>query len=328
MKANFSSGFSNNDEHDGFVTHYELPFLIEDVRILQRLPKGSNQFKFAFYGFILTIYGGATLLLYTIEMEYLYQILKRIESSNFLFAITWSCNTLLPLMLLYLCKMTIALVYINKLLSSEEHIIYKTLFIPPITGLPLSGFIAFKALRKAKFDLPVPRIYSFLLELTFGKCRKNNSHVILWISLCLGNAVALSVSMNIPFTVLLISGNSLLYGSALISIVLLALAMVCLLATAFALDQMCIRHNSLIIRPSHAFQLAGILLLCMFAMLSLAGFTASIHFLLIMSRKTNMVRSVSQSVSAIIHIIIVPLITGVFPLIKKKLNSILKHLLN
>ena len=109
-------------------------------------------------------------------------------------------------------------------------------------------------------------------------------------------SLTLTPGVHIPYAILLLSTNYLLYATALAAIYLLLSAAICFTAVIYTIDQMfCVNAEFRLTRRQGFWQVYR-LPLTMVAFTGAASFAASLHLLLFLSKNGQKAQSISSTV--------------------------------
>ena len=150
-----------------------------------------------------------------------------------------------------------------------------------------------RSCRKFKHSLPHPRIWQLGIPWNCFTLARVYFMLSSWI-ICFSLSVIPGV--HIPYAILLLSTNYVLYGTALAAIYLLLPAAICLTAVIYTVDQVFCINAEFRLTARQGFQQAYRLLVATVAFVGAAGFAASLHLLLLHSKNGQKTQSISTTV--------------------------------
>ena len=168
---------------------------------------------------------------------------------------------------------------------------YGVIAIP--ASIALSGITVIVLVRKFKHYLPPPRIWQLGIPWNCFTLARVYFMLSSWI-ICFSLSVIPGV--HIPYTILLLSTNYILYGTALAAIYLLLPAAICLTAVIYTIDQVFCINAEFRLTSRQGFQQVYRLLVATVAFVGAAGFAASLYFLLLYSKNGQKTQSISTTV--------------------------------
>ena len=169
-----------------------------------------------------------------------------------------------------------------------------------LAGIALSGIPVIIHVCKFKHYLPPPRIWQLGIPWNCFTLARVYIMLSSWI-ICFSLSVIPGV--HIPYAILLLSTNYVLYGTALAAIYLLLPAAICLTAVIYTIDQIFCINAEFRLTARQGFQQVYRLLVATVAFVGAAGFAASLHFLLLYSKNGQKTQSISTTVFIMFSIV-------------------------
>ena len=162
-----------------------------------------------------------------------------------------------------------------------------------LAGIVLSGIPVIIHVCKFKHSLPPPRIWQLGMPQNCFTLARVYFMLSSW-NICFSLSVIPGV--HIPYAILLLSTNYVLYGTALAAIYLLLPAAICLTAVIYTIDQIFCINAEFRLTARQGFQQAYRLLVATVAFVGAAGFAASLHLPLLHSKNGQKTQSISTTV--------------------------------
>ena len=145
---------------------------------------------------------------------------------------------------------------------------------------------------KFKDHLPSPRIWQLCFPQSYVTLARVYMLLCSW-SICF-SFITIS-GLHVPYAILLLSTNYLLYGTALAAVYILLPTAICLTALIYTIDQMFCINMEFRLTCRQGIQQVYRLLVAGVAFFGAAGFAISVHFLLYLSKNGQKTQSLSTS---------------------------------
>ena len=168
-----------------------------------------------------------------------------------------------------------------------------------LVGIVLSAIPVIIHFRKFRHYLPPPRMW----QLCFSRSRFMLARAYFLLSswiICF--SLIVTPGVHLPYAILLLSTNYLLYATALAAIYLLLPAAICFTAVIYTIDQMFCVNTEFRLTRRQGFRQVYHLLMATVAFTGAASFCASLHFLLFLSKNGQKTQSISSTVFAVFSI--------------------------
>ena len=162
-----------------------------------------------------------------------------------------------------------------------------------LAGIVLSGIPVIIHFRKFRHYLPPPRMWQLCSPRSCFMLARAYFLLSSWI-ICF--SLIVTPGVHIPYAILLLSTNYLLYGTALAAIYLLLPAAICFTAVVYTIDQMFCVNAEFRLTGRQGLRQVYRLLMATVAFTGAACFAASLHLLLFLSKNGQKTQSISSTV--------------------------------
>ena len=242
---------------------------------------------------------GAPLLLCHYAESWLQWLRTAIQKHGGWLALFWATATVCFFLNIYTILKITAITCMD---AKVRDILYGVIAILGI--IAFSGIPAIVHFHKFKHHLPLPRMWQLCFPWNCFTLSRLYFLLSTWI-IC--NTLTFTSAVHVPYAILLLSTNYLLYGTALVAVYLLLATAICLTALIYTIDQMFCINMEFRLTCRQGIQQVYRLLVAAVAFFGTAGFAISLHLLLYLNKNGQK----TQSISTVVFV----LFSTVFPIV-------------